>query len=268
MLATNHASTTEFKVTDEKFEWKKTKASQEASDDKEEAVIQLLHDACKEGKLDIVRSLLEESHVNPNSRDRKGWTAVIRAAKSNSLGVLEYLIDMKADLEAQTKEGNSALHKAAKRGRTEAAHMLIKSGSDLNSKNKGGATPLMICAMHRGADHIMRELLQAKADVNEKKDVGYTALMIAARCGNGRAVTELIQAKADLEARDKQHETALIKAKKHHKDEVAQLLVMSGAHAHHNQQLQKPQGSGSNDNHGSQRVSFSHNTGGMRKSRK
>jgi len=268
MLASNHVSTQEFKITDKEKEWRKTKTDAEAHDDKEASVIQLLHDACREEKMDIVKSLLQESGVNPNSRDRKGWTAVLRATKNSNVVVLEYLIEQKADLDAQTKEGNTSLHKAAKRGKREAAHLLIKSGASINIKNKGGATPLMIAAMHRSADHIMKELLQAQADVNMKKDVGYTALMIAARCGNGRAVTELIQAKADLEAKDKQGETALVKAKKHHKDEVATLLTMSGAHGHGHHHSSSGDRPGSSSHSASQRVSFSHNDSGSRKQRK
>mmetsp|Transcript_105018 Transcript_105018/g.266761 ORF Transcript_105018/g.266761 Transcript_105018/m.266761 type:complete len:204 (+) Transcript_105018:1-612(+) len=161
-------------------------------------------------------------------RDRKGGPCLLRATKSSKLEVIEFLIRQKVDLNAQTKQGNSALHKAAKQSRVEAANLIIKAGADLNIRNEGGATPLMMAAMHKQSDHLLKLLVKAQADVNAQKDVGYTALMVAARYGNGRAVSELIQAKALINVQDKAGETALDKAIKHHKDEVAQILTMSG----------------------------------------
>mmetsp|Transcript_120617 Transcript_120617/g.257602 ORF Transcript_120617/g.257602 Transcript_120617/m.257602 type:complete len:255 (-) Transcript_120617:68-832(-) len=210
-------------------EWRQTWKALEAKTPGKESVIQLLHDAAKRDDVSIVTSLVRDSHVNPNSRDRKGWTALLRATKTDSRKVLEWLIMCKADLNTQTKELNSALHKAAKRCRPEAAEMLCAAGADPNLKNKGGATPLMLAVMHRSAEDVVKVLLRHKLDLNAQKDVGYTALMLAARMGNSFAVGALIKAKAELEVKDKQGETALTKAHKHHKDEVCQMLMQSGA---------------------------------------
>lgn len=230
MLTTVGISSTQERLSNEvEFEWRKTMESVQARSEKENTVIELLHESAKHGRLDIVKSLVKESHVNPNSRDRKGWTALLRATKANHLDCVEFLIQCKADLNAQTRELNTALHKAAKRHRKEAAAMLIKAQADLNMVNKGAATPLMMAALSRSCAGVLTLLIEARADINVQKDVGYSALMLAARQGNGRGLVELIQARADLEAHDRRRETALAKAQKYHREEVATLLIQSGA---------------------------------------
>mmetsp|Transcript_68319 Transcript_68319/g.209539 ORF Transcript_68319/g.209539 Transcript_68319/m.209539 type:complete len:263 (-) Transcript_68319:73-861(-) len=230
MLTTAGVSSTQEKIVHViEFKWESEYHKVEARTEKEEEVIKLLHDGAKTGNLQVVRSLVKDSKVNPNSRDGKGWAAIVRAAKANHVEIVEFLIHEKADLNSSTKQGNTAMHKAAKRHRTEIASMLIAARADFNVANKGGATPLMMAAMHRHGVGVLEKLLEVQADVNAHKDVGYTALMLAARQGNGRGVAALLQAKAHLEVADKRRETALAKARKYNHDEVAKILVQSGA---------------------------------------
>eukprot|EP00931_Biecheleriopsis_adriatica_P103494 TRINITY_DN7831_c0_g1_i2.p1 TRINITY_DN7831_c0_g1~~TRINITY_DN7831_c0_g1_i2.p1 ORF type:complete len:270 (+),score=78.70 TRINITY_DN7831_c0_g1_i2:68-877(+) len=213
-------------------EWQKTFANLEKKyegDSRRAAVVDLLIRAAKEDDVDIVVSLVGDSRINPNSRNAKGWTALLRASKSNSLEVLKYLIKQKADLDTATKEGNGPLHKAAKHARVEVAHLLLKAQANPNAENKGKATPLMIAAMHKESAQVVPALLEHGAVVNLQKDVGYTALMLAARFGNCNAVSALLLASADMEVEDKQGETALQKAWKHYKMQAADLLIQNGA---------------------------------------
>lgn len=199
-----------------------------ARNEKEETVIGLMHQAASSGNVQILRSLFQDSGVNPNLRTDKGWTALLRAAKCNCVEVVELLILEEADLNCQTKQGNSSLHKAAKRGRDEIADMLVRARANINIQNKGGATPLMLAAAHKSTIPVLKVLIEGKADVNIKKDVGYTALMVAARCGNGKAVNALIQDKAEVNAKDNSNETALDKAMKHKNDETVQMMILAG----------------------------------------
>eukprot|EP00440_Ansanella_granifera_P033196 gb/GFBE01036016.1/.p1 GENE.gb/GFBE01036016.1/~~gb/GFBE01036016.1/.p1 ORF type:complete len:285 (+),score=61.97 gb/GFBE01036016.1/:1-855(+) len=178
-------------------EWQKNFDSLEtkyATDKRKASVIDMLINAAKVDDIDIVKSLVAESRINPNSRNAKGWTALLRASKSNSLHTVKFLCKVSADVDTRTKEGNAPLHKAAKHGHIAVAEELCKAGANPNVKNNGDATPLMVAAMHKNSEGVLRVLIEAGAVVNEKKDVGYTPLMLAARFGNCGSISHLLLA--------------------------------------------------------------------------
>lgn len=229
---------------------------------KQASVIDLLMDASKRDDVGIVQSLVMESHISPDSVDRKGWSALLRASKSGSLKVLHFLLEYKANINAQTKEGNAALHKAAKRNHPEVAKILINHKADIDLGNKGGVTPLMLSVMHHRSTSVFEAILAGRPDVDMQKDVGYSALMLAARMGNGLAVHELLKAKANPELKDKQGETAYVKAAKHRREEVAELLLQHGAIAHSLHERNHSRISQNSDHHGSHHGTHrSHDTG-------
>jgi len=209
--------------------WETTGDSVKASDDKERKIVELLHDACRKGHIDVVTSLVQDSRLNPNMQDKKGWTPLLRAAKCNQLEVMSFLVHILADVNCVTRQGNTPLHKAAKNNFLDAAHMLIEAEANINAPNEGGATPLMLTVMRKHGEEMCKLLLDSDADVNAKKDVGYSALMIAARYNHLREASVLLRAGAEIEAQDKQGETALAKAMKHQKIEMVELLKQHGA---------------------------------------
>lgn len=218
-------------------EWNKSYSRLEATSNSEKGVVQLFMKAARFDDDVILRSLILESHVNPNFRDRKGWTCLSRASKCGSLKAVRFLCDAKADLNSQTKENNTPVMKATKQGHLEVVKTLVAHGADVNVKNNGMAVPLMMAVMKAPkrdaaeALQFVEVLLKGKANVNEQKDTGYTALMIAARSGQDRICHTLIEAMAKLDLQDKAGETALQKAKKYNKQAAAMVIQTAGAAA-------------------------------------
>eukprot|EP00930_Biecheleria_cincta_P010155 TRINITY_DN112128_c0_g1_i1.p1 TRINITY_DN112128_c0_g1~~TRINITY_DN112128_c0_g1_i1.p1 ORF type:complete len:263 (+),score=61.88 TRINITY_DN112128_c0_g1_i1:84-872(+) len=211
-------------------DWRKTFKALEPKDARQASVIDMLITAAKKNDLQMVKCLVAESKINPNSRNEKGWTALLRAAKCDSREVIQFLVRVRADVDTRTKEGNTPMHKAAKQGHAEVIQMLLQAHANPDVKNKGDASPLMLAAMHKNNVACVQALIDSKANVNMQKDVGYSALMLAARFGNSAAVAQLLMVQADMELQDSQGETALQKAWKHRKDQAAQLLIQNGAH--------------------------------------
>lgn len=210
-------------------DWRRTyKALKLPKKGMERKVVQTLHSAAKVGDLDLVRSFVRDSLVNPNFRDEKGWTALLRAAKSGQAEVVHFLCSASANLDAQTKEQNTALMKAAKNNHPEILKILCDNGANPDLQNNGGATALMLAALHR-SDGCVSVLLKSKANVNVQKDVGYSALMVAARSGRLAACSTMLAAKADIDMQDSQGETALAKAEKYGRSNVVELLLAHGA---------------------------------------
>lgn len=56
--------------------------------------------------------------------------------------IMEYLLDLKSDINKQDELGQTALHIAVKNNDVDVINMLIKRGADANIKNCNGLTPL------------------------------------------------------------------------------------------------------------------------------
>jgi TonB family protein len=86
--------------------------------------------------------LLSNPDVDPDSRDRDGWTALMYAVRTDDTNLVKLLVKASADLEIQNREGDTALLVAARRGNVEAARQLLMAGADVTAKDARGRTAL------------------------------------------------------------------------------------------------------------------------------
>jgi len=88
------------------------------------------------------------------------WAGDIYYGGSRSEGVLEMLLEAKADVNAQDKDGNTALHRALYQRNSQAINMLIDAGADLLVKNKSGNTPFSMCLNNGGGSYILNRMIE------------------------------------------------------------------------------------------------------------
>lgn len=208
-------------------DWRKTYAALESARPQRKKVVRTMKAAAAEGETELLRSLVRDSQRNPNFRDKDGVTAMHCAAKKGRLSALEWLCNMKADINSQTNSGSTAVMKAAQHNHVKCLEFLCQNYANVDLVNSNGATAMMQAVMQR-SDECMMVLLKAKADVDKQKDTGYTALMLAARNGHFSQCASLVQVRAQLELIDNQGETALAKARKHKKADIVNLLTSHG----------------------------------------
>ena len=150
------------------------------------------------GSAEAVR-MLSARGADVNAKEpSQHQTALMWAAAERHADVVKLLIEHKADLQARTKKGFSALHFAAREGDFDSARLLLAAGVDINIRSQpnlpsgGGrgsgpsyeasvsarSTPLLVATMRAHVPFALF-LLEQGADPNAG-DAGMTALHWAA----------------------------------------------------------------------------------------
>lgn len=84
-----------------------------------------LHYAARNGNLEICELLLDEGKADVNALTKGGVSAIHRAAMMGHLNVVKLLVKKGAKLDFQDSDGRTALHRAAARGHMEVCKFLL-----------------------------------------------------------------------------------------------------------------------------------------------
>lgn len=167
-----------------------------------------LVDAARSQDQSRVRALIER-RADVNARSADGSTALLWAAHWNDAATAEMLIRAHADANLANDFGMTALSRACTNGSAALVDLLLKAGAKPNTSIATGETPLMTCA-GSGSVEAVRLLIARGADVNAKEpSQNQTALMWAAAERHADVVRLLVEAGADLQAHTKKGFTAI-----------------------------------------------------------
>lgn len=156
-------------------------------------------EAAKDGDRSKVQDLIKQ-HVDVNTPEADGTTALHWAARNDDVAMAQWLIAAHANIKAADRYGMTPLTLAATNGSPRMLEALLAAGADVNTALPEGETVLMTAA-HTGNPEAIKVLLAHHADVNAKeKTFGETALMWAAAENHPQAVAALISADANINA--------------------------------------------------------------------
>lgn len=193
-----------------------------------------LHQACREGIVDVVRTLLHGSVPTINTLDEEGFAPLHYAARYDRATIVQLLINAGADLNVcsdgdnkfttplqiaarfnspdtahllilhgadvakQSNYGQQALHYAARRGNLKVVQVLLKEGNaKANATDNENSTPLH-AASQEGKLNVVEILLQYGADPSLSDNDGYTAVHLAAKDGHDGVLEKLLSTGAQL----------------------------------------------------------------------
>ena len=105
---------------------------------------------------------------------------LVEAARNQDQQQVRTLLNQRADVNARSGDGSTALLWAAHWNALETAELLIRAGADVRATNQYSATPLSAAA-EIGAADVLELLLKAGADAESPNAEGQTALMAVAR---------------------------------------------------------------------------------------
>src|SRR5512142_2452865 len=156
------------------------------------------------------------------------------AARNQDANAVRALLTQKADVQkadvnARSSDGSTALLWLAHWNDADTADLVLKAGADANTANDFGMTPLSQACINANAPFV-RLLLKSGANPNTAIATGETPLMTCAKTGSADAVRLLIEYGAAVNATEpKQKQTALMwAAAERHPNGVSALI---GAHA-------------------------------------
>ncbi len=155
---------------------------------------------------ECMRQLLEKG-ANPNARNKLGETPIMWC--SHDIEKTKLLLEYKADVNAKTKEGNTAfLVACVGKSQLEMIKLYLEHGADPLLKNNRNHTSLMRVAIY-GDTASARLLVNKGVNINEKKGAGETALFNAIKSGNREMLLWLLANGADANVKDNYKATPL-----------------------------------------------------------
>lgn len=146
-------------------------------EEKRKMDFQELINAAATGNEIKIKNLIENKN-NINMTDHTGLTALMVAAHSGQLKILETLINAGSLIDTKDEKGYTALMFACNTGQLACVQYLIESGANIHEVDNTNSTPLMFCAQH-GHNNVVRFLLNKGANPNIKGNHGLSAIGFA-----------------------------------------------------------------------------------------
>jgi cytohesin len=188
-----------------------------------------LHSAAKDGRVEMVRQLIDEG-AKLEARNSRGETPLIIAAENGRKDVVELLLATGANIHARRKWGSQPLHVAIRKGHTKIAELLIAKGADINSKGDHDRTPLHNAYWGKPRNKRIIDLLLAKgANLNARDREGSAPLHYAASSANRESFELLLVRDVDINAKNDFGQTPLYIAAFNGKKDIVDILVARGA---------------------------------------
>jgi ankyrin repeat protein len=130
-------------------------------------------DAARRGDTAMLKEFIDARH-DLETRDAKGYTALILSAYHGHEHAVRQLIDAGANPCAADNRGNIALMGAIFKGELTVMRMLMKAGCDPNHRNGAGQTPAMYAALF-GRVEVLKGLAAQGADLRATDAAGNSA---------------------------------------------------------------------------------------------
>jgi ankyrin repeat protein len=177
-----------------------------------------LHDACSEGDLDKISSLLE-AKADINAMDSRDFTLLMIACERDDMRVVDFLLSKGADTKRDSSLFNSPISLAIDNGNTEMVTLLFDNGVPIDQRTKMRLslaevqiTPLGQAAM-KGHASLVELILKRNPgpNVNAKLGVlGWTPLHHAVYGRHEAVIRLLLQYKAKIDITYNKGNTPLV----------------------------------------------------------
>jgi len=182
--------------------------------------------ACRTESLEIVQLLLEKG-ADPKMASSSGNTPILDAVMRKNVKVVAELLAKGVSPTAANAEGYTPLHRAATK---EVAELLLSLDGDVAARTKNGDTPLHT-ALSMGYLEVAELLLDRGADIEAIGNFDHRPLHVATRSsfGDGLAMVNMLLAKGvNVQGRGFIDNTVVHEAAFHNKPDLIELFIKKG----------------------------------------
>lgn len=189
-------------------------------------ILELLHLAAEEGDDELIQMLIRRG-VDVNTVNSKGNSPLLIASTSGEEATVKLLLGYEGVIiDHRNTLRVTPLIEAASHGHSEIVRLLLDVGADVNAQTIYGNSPLSLAAEF-GQDEAVAEILKQKnLNVSPAQTDGKTPLHWAALKGYSKIVRLLLDHGADVNARDENEKTPLLLARNR---AIAKILQSHGA---------------------------------------
>lgn len=183
---------------------------------------------CAFGFHDLVLDWWRAAPKDIEQLNSRNQTLLQLASDGGHISVAQELIDLDADVNAQSEEYGSALQAAARNGHEGIAKLLLEEGADVNAQGGYYGKALQVASIG-GNENIVKLLLEKGADVNAQGGYYGNALQAASAKGNEDIVKLLLEKGAGVNAQGEYGGNALQTASAEGNESIVKLLLEKGA---------------------------------------
>jgi len=184
-----------------------------------------LFSAIKDNDFNTVKDMIETQGVDPNSKDKRGFTPLFLAIRSGNENIMNLLIDKGADVNYFTKMNDeitlSCLFLATLENKLNIVKLLLARGADPQNQY---ALKALEYAVHQGNTEITEALIDKGAAINAIDSNGKSLLMVAVVQNKLPMVELLLRKGIDETLTNNGGQTALDIARQLHRDEIVDVL--------------------------------------------
>ncbi|XP_048241858.1 ankyrin repeat and sterile alpha motif domain-containing protein 1B-like [Haliotis rufescens] len=194
------------------------------------AACNILHVACWNGQVEVVKFVLSQGMVNINCRGWKKMTPVMMTAHFGRREVMKLLVGEGADVSLVDSKGDNILHLACLTGRMKVVKYVLSQGLvNIDARGWRKQTAVMRAAWNRHRE-VVKLLVSKGADVTLVDSKGENILHLACWKGQVEVVKYILSLNmVDINARNYRGRTATWMAVFRKHGNVHDLLVSRGA---------------------------------------
>ena len=134
-------------------------------------------DAARRGDVAMLDTFIESGYAL-DTRDSKGYTALILAAYNGQPEAVERLLKAGANACVQDQRGNTALMGAIFKGELKIARRLLATDCNPDQRNGAGQTAAMYAGLFKRAE-LLKDLSRKGADLSAEDALGTSAARLA-----------------------------------------------------------------------------------------
>ncbi|KAH3821267.1 hypothetical protein DPMN_123030 [Dreissena polymorpha] len=170
--------------------------------------------------------LVKNGVVNINERDDKGSTPAHKAAGQGHVHVLQWLIEMGANMSITNKSGEIPRDVAWRFSKLACVKLLgrdpLLRGEEEEAEDLG--YPAHLAAFSGDLEHLASLIEKGVSNINEQDDKGSTSAYKAAAQGHAHILKWLLEKNADMSLRNTQGRTPLDMARRYSKKNCVKIL--------------------------------------------